>query len=38
MSPITLQTIEARQSELSQLIAKFKEQPAQPTLYVFPEV
>ena len=40
MPPITLEAIEAKQSELSILIAKFKEQPITPTttLWVFPEV
>ena len=38
MPPITLEAIEAKQSELSQLIEKFKDQPAQNTLHVFPRV
>ena len=38
MPPITLEAIEAKQSELSQLIAKFKDQPAQNTLHVFPRL
>ena len=40
MPPITLEAIEAKQTELSLLIAKFKEQPATPatTQWVFPEV
>ena len=38
MSPITLEALEAKQTELSQLIAKFKEQPMQPLLHVFSEV
>ena len=38
MPPITLEAIEAKQTELSLLIAKFKDQPAQNTLHVFPQV
>ena len=40
MPPITLELIESKQTELSLLIAKFKEQPATPatTQWVFPEV
>ena len=40
MSEITLEAIEAKQTELSLLIAKFKEQPTTPatTQWVFPEV
>lgn len=40
MQPITIEAIEAKQTELSLLIAKFKEQPATPatTQWVFPEV
>ena len=38
MPPITLEAIQAKQTELSQLIAKFKEQPVQTTLLQFQEV
>jgi len=38
MPPVTLEAIEAKQTELSQLIAKFKEQPVQTMLLQFQEV
>lgn len=37
MPPITLESIQAKQSEIDKLIQQFKAQPAQSTLFVYPE-